>query len=767
MATTFPVGADTSKAISDIDKLIAELRKAGKEAGLTETQINKMVSATKAGAQDGVKQISQVKTSFSDLNSTIKGVGATIGAVFAAQQLQSFVKDVIDITSQFQRLEAVLTNTLGSQSKAKAALADIQALAAKTPFSVLELTENFIKLANRGVRPTMEQMTKLGDVAATLGKPFEQVVEALLDINNPERWKEIGIKAETAGNKVKLTFRDTTVEVNRTVQGVTDAVVKLGEMQGVAGSMAAISETLGGKISNLGDAWDGFLKTVGDSEKGVLSGVVSLLTQAVEKAKELVTTDSQKAQQVSLEVYNEQLGKVKAIYEINKDIDAARDQALQNLNAELTDIDKQIASIDKSKADFMQEDKGLFERVNRTPTEIQAFNASMAQRNILVARYNDLVNEGQKAIIEFAKETADKNKPTPFVFTPEQLKIQEQVNERQAQYTREAQARATMEAMVQAEKIAALETLKASLDDLRAKYLPEISDAQIDQMIVDGAPKAEQGVSEADVNAAKEDLARIHEAEMRAIKQETFDFIASGIDSVQQIYQAQYQQEMADLQAMHQYELSLAGNNEKAKDKINKDFAAKQKKLQKDQAERSRDLTILDIVLNTSRGVMAALASVPPNVPLSLFVGGQGLLQLAVANATKLPKFKHGVFDLDGPGSDTSDNILSMLSPGESVVSARKTRKFKTILKPIIEEDVDLIDVRNIIDQSLPTRLSPAIYFNAKGADSQELLQEMKATRKAIENKRETKFIFDDQGFSVWTGNQQSWQKYVTNRYSF
>jgi hypothetical protein len=33
----------------------------------------------------------------------------------------------------------------------------------------------------------------------------------------------------------------------------------MGKMEGVAGSMEAISGTLGGKISNLGDAWTGCL----------------------------------------------------------------------------------------------------------------------------------------------------------------------------------------------------------------------------------------------------------------------------------------------------------------------------------------------------------------------------------------------------------------------------------------------------------------------------------------------------------------------------
>lgn len=763
MATTFPVAADTSKAVADIDKLIAELRKAGKEAGLTEDQINSMIDTTKKSAVEGVKNVSQINRGFSDLNGTLKGVGSTLVAVFAAEQLKDFVKQVVDITSQFQRLEAVLTNTLGSQSKARAALMDIQQLAAKTPFSVIELTENFIKLANRGVKPTMDQMTNLGDVAATLGKPFEQVVEALLDINNPERWKEIGIKAETAGNKVKLSFRDTTVEVDRTVQGVTDAVVALGKMEGVAGSMAAISETLGGKISNLGDAWDQFLQTVGDSEKGVLNGVVSLLTDAINKAKELVTTDSQKAQQKSLEVYNEQLEKVKAIYATTNDINQAREQALAQLKTELSSIDRGMAGLDEQIAAY--KDNG---GRSHTKAESDAYLHMLASRNQLVQRYNDLVNDGQKAILEWAKEAAKDGGGGPGHLTPEQLKIQKEVNERQDEYTRRFQTMAEAQAKDRADKLQWLDSFKASLQDLTNRFgkgAVPFDENAIQGMVDAGAPDKEQGVTDADINAAKEDSERIHQANIRAIKQETFNFVMEGIQAMSQMQYQQYQMDLNNLQAQANYEMALAGNNADAKAKIQKDFAAKQKQLQIEQAQRARDLAILEIVLNTARGVTAALASVPPNVPLSIFVGASGLLQLAVANTTKMPKFKDGVFSLDGPGTETSDSIMAGLSRNESVVSAEKTRRFKDILKPMIEDDISLEDVRNIIDKTVPNSLSPTIMLRAKGYDSRELIDEMRATRKAIEEKRESRFVFDEHGFGYWVGNQGQWTKYVSTRY--
>src|SRR5690606_17010358 len=126
-----------------------------------------------------------------------------------------------------KKFEAVVTNTLGSKSAALVALGRINDFAKSTPCGVAELTNSFIKLANRGVEPTVKEMRAIADLSATLGKDFDQVIEAILDINNPERWKEIGVKAETAGDKVKLSLRDAKIEVDRDVRGAGDAVVVL------------------------------------------------------------------------------------------------------------------------------------------------------------------------------------------------------------------------------------------------------------------------------------------------------------------------------------------------------------------------------------------------------------------------------------------------------------------------------------------------------------------------------------------------------------
>lgn len=204
---------------------------------------------------------------------SFKKMLATIGGIAMLKQVAS---NVVSTAGMFQKYESVLTNALnGSSEKAKAYLSDINSFAAKTNFQLNELTDDFIKFVNRGVTPSMDAMKKMGDFTNTVAKPFDQLTEAILDINNPERWKEFGVRVQTEGNKVKLSFRDMTVECDRTVESVMKAVEQFGSMKGVEGSTEAISKTIEGQMSNLEDTITTALAEIGLANQDLISGSIS------------------------------------------------------------------------------------------------------------------------------------------------------------------------------------------------------------------------------------------------------------------------------------------------------------------------------------------------------------------------------------------------------------------------------------------------------------------------------------------------------------
>jgi len=229
----------------------------------------------------------------SKLGSAFAGLGGQIAAAFSVGAIIGFSRAVINVTAEFQKFQAVLTNTLGSSDLAAQYLRQITEFAAKTPFSVQQLTDAFVKLANQGFIPSQDEMTKLGDLASSTGKSFDQLAEAILDATTGEfeRLKEFGIKASASGDKVAFSFKGITTEVDNTSSSIRKYILGLGEAEGVTGAMAAISETLGGKISNLGDSWDQFMLSIGNSE-GPLTSFIDLIGT---KLNELTTIINDKA----------------------------------------------------------------------------------------------------------------------------------------------------------------------------------------------------------------------------------------------------------------------------------------------------------------------------------------------------------------------------------------------------------------------------------------------------------------------------------------
>lgn len=232
---------------------------------------------TKVG-QSAKKTESVAKGRFGKVASIIKNAFA-IGAII------QFERKIIELGSEFQKFQAVLTTALGSGSLAEGAMASIQAFASKTPFSVRELTDAFVKLTNQGFKPTENEMRQLGDLAASTGKSFDQLAEGIIDaqVGEFERLKEFGIRASQQGDQVTFTFKGVTTTVDKTAKAIREYITALGDAEGVSGSMNAISKTLGGSISNMGDSFDALLVSLSDVQgflPVVFNGMSDLATMA-------------------------------------------------------------------------------------------------------------------------------------------------------------------------------------------------------------------------------------------------------------------------------------------------------------------------------------------------------------------------------------------------------------------------------------------------------------------------------------------------------
>ena len=219
-----------------------------------------------------------------NMDNAFKNVAAGMAAYFSADMMAGLVGEIVNVRGEFQKYEAVLSNSFGSTDKAKESMAMLADVASTTPFQLDAITDSYVKLVNQGFTPTRAEIIKMGDLASSTGKGFDQLTEAILDAQAGEfeRLKEFGVKASVSGDQVTMTFKGQKTTIDNTAESMRAYLLSLGDMQGVSGSMAAISKTLVGQVSNLKDAWDAMLNSMGQDTEGILSGAIGVAGDLVQ-----------------------------------------------------------------------------------------------------------------------------------------------------------------------------------------------------------------------------------------------------------------------------------------------------------------------------------------------------------------------------------------------------------------------------------------------------------------------------------------------------
>ena len=237
-------------------------------------------------ADKAVKALDKVNKKSKETSDILGKLQGYAAKYFAAEKVLDFGKALTDTSGKFEKFGSILTNALQSGSGAKDQLRNLTNFAAETPNQLDELTGSFIKFVNRGLIPSKQQLTNFGDLAASQGKGFDQLTEAILDAQSGEfeRLKEFGVRASKSGNQVTLSFKGVSKTVKATSGDITQAIQKFGQLTGVAGSMSAVAQTQEGMVSNLGDSYDRLLVALGDA------GVSGAYKGAIGIASEFLTT---------------------------------------------------------------------------------------------------------------------------------------------------------------------------------------------------------------------------------------------------------------------------------------------------------------------------------------------------------------------------------------------------------------------------------------------------------------------------------------------
>lgn len=116
-----------------------------------------------------------------------------------------------------------------------------------------------------------------------------------------------------------------------------------------------------------------------------------------------------------------------------------------------------------------------------------------------------------------------------------------------------------------------------------------------------------------------------------ASEKDKFAAFAGFSNSFTSLVKKNYDKEFASLEQQKAAALELAGDNEAAKEQIEREYAKKAEILKKKQFDSDKRKAIIDTLINTAVAVVKAL----PNIPLSVVVGGLGLAQSGIIASKK------------------------------------------------------------------------------------------------------------------------------------
>ena len=220
------------------------------------------------------------------LQTRFTAIAAGITAAISAIAIDGLVSKIVSAQRQFDVLYSSLKTVAGGADAAGAAWDRLVEFASKTPYTLEQTVQGFVKLKALGLDPSERAMTSFGNTASAMGKDLSQMIEAVADASTGEfeRLKEFGIKAKTQGDQVSFTFQGVTTTVKNNAKDITEYLTKIGEVN-FAGAMKARMETLDGAMSNLDDSWQALYLSI--SKSGIGDLVSSMVKQASNAIQEL------------------------------------------------------------------------------------------------------------------------------------------------------------------------------------------------------------------------------------------------------------------------------------------------------------------------------------------------------------------------------------------------------------------------------------------------------------------------------------------------
>lgn len=264
---------------------------------------NKVYQETKKRLDDIKKSMESVKTQTNSIIPNLKNLAMQFGLVFSVQQLNQWVKHMVEVRAQFELQNIALRSIIQNKEKADQIFAEVQQLALKSPFSIMQLNTYTKQMAAYGVEADKLVGTtkRLADVSAGLGVEMGRLILAYGQVKTANYLRATEVRQFTeAGLNITQELANYFTELNgkmvtagEVTEMITKRMVKFEDVAEVfkrvtsAGGMfyemqEKQSEGLQGQIQRIGDAYSIMLNDIGKSNQGTIAGVLATVRELIQ-----------------------------------------------------------------------------------------------------------------------------------------------------------------------------------------------------------------------------------------------------------------------------------------------------------------------------------------------------------------------------------------------------------------------------------------------------------------------------------------------------
>lgn len=292
------VDASELRAMRGVSQIIRADAYVNSQKALEQLRIARMQAAKASDTHNAaMKRTNTTMSSQSRIAGELKN---QIANVYSIYTLERFVRGLYTIGGEFQKQRIALTSILGDSMKAETIFNRIKDLAIISPFQFKELASYTKQLSAYSIpyEELYDTTKRLADISAGVGVDMGRIILAYGQVRSAaflrgqelRQFTEAGIPLvdELAKRFTKLTGVVTSAgdvfdKISRKEVSfgmVKDVLWELTDEGGKFYNMQeALAESLAGKWSNLQDAWDVMMADIAESNSGVLSDSLDLLTK--------------------------------------------------------------------------------------------------------------------------------------------------------------------------------------------------------------------------------------------------------------------------------------------------------------------------------------------------------------------------------------------------------------------------------------------------------------------------------------------------------